>query len=85
MEFRCFFFGPFELIPGRQVLLRNGAPVRCLNAICTLHDKVSLHFRRMAQALVNKSGRFLHVSIDVVNLNRHMVVTDGKVNEERCV
>jgi hypothetical protein len=35
----------------------------------------------MAQALVNKSGRFLHVSIGVVNLNRHMVVTDGKVNE----
>jgi hypothetical protein len=35
----------------------------------------------MAQALVNNGSRFLHVSIGVVNLNRHRVVTDGKVNE----
>ena len=28
MEARCFSFGPFLLIPERQLLLRKGAPVR---------------------------------------------------------
>jgi DNA-binding winged helix-turn-helix (wHTH) protein len=48
MEPRCFSFGPFVLIPERQLLLREGSPVR-----------VGTRALEILRVLVERSGELL--------------------------